>query len=183
MSICDRNVKTTLPNLYFNTKHCQWPETTQILMPGSSLEQYRGRRYSMHLEAGFVLKQCHLSPKWTKSTVKSVPSWADSRWKRLCRDTAECVAVCSVAGHYISSGLDATHAEGAWCSELCQSSRQPCSSSAEGMGMVTALQQTISGDTSARSLLKILFSLTCRIAISAVKIFSDNLHTITTDTI
>lgn len=77
-----------------------------------------GSRYSMHLEAGFVLTQCHLRPKWTKPIVKSVPSWADGRWKRLCRGTTECVAVCSVAQPYVSSGLDATCAEGARCSEL-----------------------------------------------------------------
>lgn len=93
-----------------------------------------GSRYSMHLEAGFVLTQCHLRPKWTEPIVKSVPSWADGRWKRLCRGTTECVAVCSVARPYVSSGLDATCAEGAWCSELLRFTKTALSQHCWGHG-------------------------------------------------
>lgn len=73
-------------------------------------------------------------------------SRANDRLNIVCTDSTVCRAVYSMMLHYVSSGLDATHAEGDQCSEICDQPRQPCSSIAEVKVMVIALWQSISWD-------------------------------------
>lgn len=74
--------------------------------------------------------------------LKSTHSRAGGRLNTPRTDATQCIAVYSVTLRYVSSGLDATHAEGAQRPEVCDRSRQPCSSIAEVT--VIALWQIIS---------------------------------------